>query len=85
MTNGKPDTWDGPSIFSEMRNAIVHVKDKKNFRPPLHEVPNESREETLDLGLLYLELCILKRLGHNGEYFNRVNLKYEIVPWIPME
>lgn len=85
MTKKKPDAWDGPSIFSEMRNAIVHAKDKPNFRPLLHEVPKESREEALDLGLLYLELCILKRLGHNGEYFNRINLKYEIVPWISME
>ena len=27
----KPDTWDGPSIFSELRNAIVHAKDKKDM------------------------------------------------------
>lgn len=77
----KPDTWDGPSIFSEMRNAIVHAKDKKNSRPPLHEVPREAREEALDLGLWYLELCILKRLDYNGQYLNRVNIKSEMVPW----
>jgi hypothetical protein len=80
-TKKKPDTWDGPSIFSELRNAIVHAKDKKNYRPPLHKVPEEAREEALDLGLWYLELCILKMLGHQGEYKNRINLKYEMVPW----
>ncbi len=76
----KPDTWDGPSIFSELRNAIVHAKDKKD-RPLLHKVPKEAREEALDLGLWYLELCLLKMLDHKGEYKNRINLKYEMVPW----
>ena len=61
LTNKKPDTWDGPSIFSEMRNAIVHAKDKSN-RPSLHLIPDSAREDALKLGLWYLELCILKRL-----------------------
>lgn len=84
-TKGKPDIWDGPSIFSEMRNAIVHAKDKKNFRPQLYEIPTDSRENGLDFGLLYLELCILKMLGYNGQYLNRVDLKYEDVPWMSKE
>ena len=79
--NNKSDMWDGPSILSELRNAIVHVKGKKLDRPPLREIPIEAREEALDLGLYYLELCILNRLEHAGQYFNRVNLKHESVPW----
>ncbi len=78
---GNLDIWDGPSIFSELRNAIVHTRSTKNYRPPLHQVPKEARDEALDLGLWYLELCILKMLGYKGQYLNRVNIEYEKVPW----
>ena len=53
----------------------------KRTWPLLHKVPKEAREEALDLGLWYLELCLLKMLDHKGEYKNRINLKYEMVPW----
>ena len=75
------DKWDGPKIFSELRNAIVHDKDERDYRPSLNTVPKEAREEALELGLWYLELCILKRLGYTGQYLNRFDLKHEKVPW----
>jgi len=84
-TDGKPDTWDGPTILSELRNVIVHPKGNgtgKDYRPPLHAVSKEAREEALDLGLWYLELSILKKLDYTGIYFNRINLRSEKVPWL---
>lgn len=77
----KSDKWDGPKIFSELRNAIVHDKEERDHRPSLNMVPREAREEALELGLWYLELCILKRLGYTGQYLNRFDLKHEKVPW----
>jgi hypothetical protein len=77
----KSDKWDGPKIFSEMRNAIVHDREERDYRPSLNTVPKEAREEALELGLWYLELCILKRLDYTGQYLNRFDLKHEKVPW----
>jgi hypothetical protein len=84
-TEGKPDTWDGPTTLSELRNVIVHPKWNgkwKDYRPPLHVVSKEARKEALDLGLWYLELSILKKMGYTGIYFNRINIKPEKVPWL---
>jgi hypothetical protein len=75
------DRWDGPSTFSELRNAIVHAKVKEE-KPPLNAFPKIAREEALELGLWYLELCILKRLDYTGQYLNRIDLKREKVPWV---
>jgi|WetSurMetagenome_2_1015567.scaffolds.fasta_scaffold71304_2 hypothetical protein len=77
----KSDKWDGPKIFSALRNAIVHDKEERDYRPSLNTVPREAREEALELGLWYLELCILKRLDYTGQYLNRIDLKHEKVPW----
>jgi hypothetical protein len=74
------DIWDGPSILSELRNAIVHVKTKPE-KPSLNAFPKIAREEALDLALWYLELCILKRLNYTGRYLNRIKIKQEKVPW----
>jgi hypothetical protein len=82
LTNGALDKWDGPRIFSGLRNAIVHDKEENDKRPPLCDVPNVARQEALELGLWYLELCILNRLDYTGRYLNRIDLKRENVPWV---
>lgn len=81
LKKGAPDKWDGPRIFSSLRNAIVHDKEKRDDRPPLYDVPNVARQEALKLGLWYLELSFLKLLNYRGPYFNRINIKSEDVPW----
>jgi hypothetical protein len=91
MTEKKKDfgSADGPSFFVSIRNAIVHSHSEK--RKFLHQIPGMVRFEVLSLGLLYVELSLLKILGYNGIFFNRCSGKKwkgdgeEFVPWVKGE
>lgn len=60
---------NGPEAFTRIRNCIVHPSRKK--RKTLKELENNSKVESLHLGLWYVELILLKHLNFKGEYLNR--------------
>lgn len=78
------DIEDGPEIFTIIRNALVHGQEKK--RKDLRDISTLAKYEALELGLWYLELCMLYVLEYRGSYSNRT-LKNswfgysETVPW----
>lgn len=65
---------DGPGGVTELRNATVHPKPNDRF----DEV--ESVQGAL-LGIRYLELLLLQRLGYSGLTLNRLTWETERVPW----
>lgn len=75
---------DGPQIFVQIRNALVHGQEKK--RVELMKVSDRAKYQALQLGLWYIELLFLYILGYNGKYRNRTSgdsfaLMGETVPW----
>jgi len=75
---------DGPHIFVQIRNALVHGQERK--RTELMKVPVKAKYQALQLGLWYIELIFLNILGYKGKYRNRTSgdpfaLMGEKVPW----
>lgn len=60
---------NGPDAFTRIRNCIVHPSSRK--RKTLKELEDNSKVESLHLGLWYVELILLKHLRFKGEYRNR--------------
>ncbi len=65
---------NGPSVFINIRNAIVHPR--KQNRDKLSIINSETRSEALNLGLYYVEIILLKHLGYKGFYYNRCKQLY---------
>lgn len=57
---------DGIEAFVLIRNALVHSQEEK--RKKLIKIDHAVMHETLQLGLWYLELSILKVLEYKGKY-----------------
>jgi hypothetical protein len=76
---------DGPYIFTEMRNCIVHPKKIEK----IEDFTIDDKWKIFNLGLWYLELAILNIIGYKGLYQNRLRLfseglwigQIEKVPW----
>lgn len=76
------ENWeDAPHALTAVRNNIVHP-DRK-----VDTTLSALLWDAWDLGLWYLELTILRLLGHSGKYGNRLAQKFvcesEPVPWAP--
>jgi len=76
----KEFNFDGPEAFTYIRNRLVHPpkgKEKKYISKVIGEC--------WILSLWYLELVILKFLGYNEQYSNRLKRQWlgevELVPW----
>lgn len=61
---------NGPELFINIRNSIVHPSEKK--RKNLEKLDTIGRFQTLTLGLFYVEIILLKYLDYKGDYRNRV-------------
>ncbi|SHF52115.1 hypothetical protein SAMN02746089_02080 [Caldanaerobius fijiensis DSM 17918] len=80
-----PGYEDGPHLFTEIRNSIVHPVKKEKVKA----LSFEDRWKAHELGLWYLELTILRLLGYDGDYVNRLKSidhglwegSVEKVPW----
>jgi len=76
---------DAPEVFVQIRNAIVHSREKN--RKKLLKVNIWAKSEALQLGIWYIELSLLKILEFNGRYYNRtIRDQYpskceQFVPW----
>jgi hypothetical protein len=77
----KSHNWvDAPQTLAEIRNDIIHPKKKVESKPL------GAMYEAWSLGLWYIELVLLRLLGHEGQYGNRLVQKWrgqtEMVPWV---
>lgn len=76
-------TIDGPKVFTELRNNLVHPKDK---RVEKHK-QGLMMYEGATLGLWYIELLLLCLFNYGGEYANRCERNRHVgqtepVPWV---
>ncbi len=78
----KRKSWqDGPHVFTDIRNDIVHPNKKKGYGKeelPLFEIWN--------LGLWYIELALLRLFNYTGLYAERLQTgrwlgDVRLVPW----
>jgi hypothetical protein len=60
---------DGPCVFAELRNSIVHPKER--HRAVVAGTSRDARVEAWSLGLWYVELAFLGIFGYQGEYYRR--------------
>ena len=76
---------NGPYAITEIRNSIVHASPEN--RRTYMSLSHKTKEESLELGLWYIELIILKLFKYDGVYRNRASKSYinnqwsEKVPW----
>lgn len=77
----KPKIEFGPWAFTEIRNALVHPKNRM--------ILSGAENPLLDtwcLGMWYLELALLRASDFRGKYTNRLRATYagevETVPWV---
>jgi len=77
----KADNWpDTPTAMTMVRNTITHPT-RKN-REKFGKQPKGVRADVWSLGLLYLELCLLRLFEYRGTYASRITQKHagEVVP-----
>ena len=70
----------GPHVLVKIRNSMIHAKVTDG------DIPLDAYHEACQLGLQYLELMLLQRFGHTGEYASRLGSVQiagltERVPW----
>lgn len=75
---------DAPEIFVQIRNAIVHSQSEQ--RKKIAKIPDMVKYESLQLGIMYVELSLLKILNYQGKFHNRCsgifhNGGERLVPW----
>lgn len=58
--------WDSLWAITDVRNSVVHPKKKGPLAKP------EVSYEAWNLGMWYLEIVLLKLLGYDGKYANRL-------------
>jgi hypothetical protein len=72
---------DGPHVLSDVRNKLVHPKPDRKRKIVLGASPRVMLE-AWELGMWYLELALLRVLGHKGHYVSRIHPKVRAsVPW----
>lgn len=72
---------DGPHALTSMRNALAHPKSREKLSKP----SIAARVELHQLSLWYVELALLRLIGFDGSYSNRLTARnvgeVELVPW----
>jgi len=64
----------GPVAVTRARNAVVHPIDNSGLT-------KEQTVEAQSLALWYFEMLLLRMIGYNGEYWDRLGKENRIVPW----
>lgn len=76
-----PPWADGPHAITEMRNALVHPRQRER----LTAIPVHARIDLQELALWYAEVALLRLIEYRGNYANRLGAKttgvVEDVPW----
>lgn len=81
--NLSPLWEDGPHALTAIRNSIVHPKKSSELSKASHDVLFQVRF----LGIWYLEMSLLARMGYKECYSNRLIIgghtgTYDKVPWV---
>ena len=71
-------TMDRPLANAE--NWMLHLEDTDNLRRLL-SLPRSVRHYLVEVIIWLADLLVLKVVGYQGFYFNRLTSKTEIVPW----
>lgn len=64
----------GPVAVTRTRNAVVHPIDKSGLT-------KEQAVEAQSLALWYFEMLLLRMIGYNREYWDRLGKENRFVPW----
>ncbi len=79
QTHDAKGPGDGPDAITKIRNDLVHAHKKCESIPP------EAQMDAFRLSQWYMEMMLLRKLGHDGRYRNRVSAAgrgaLENVPW----
>ena len=67
QSEGKMAIINGPHSITTIRNDLVHA-DKR-----LGNIPWDAQMDALTLAQWYIEVMLLRRLGHDGPYRNRIS------------
>lgn len=78
--------WDGPEALATIRHWEIHPTRKNRQKIADFGVTREVKHEVRTLGLLYLELLLLRVIGYDGRYLNRTRKgiytsQVEKMPW----
>lgn len=65
------DVQDGPDLLASVRNMVVHPRKAKRAR--LARLGTMEKHKVKQLGLLYVELCLLRLLDYDGPYYSRLH------------
>ncbi len=81
LARARTPNWDGPTAVAEVRNALVHPKKADELREA------QVMADVWMLALWYLELTILRVIGYENVYSNRLRDRWagdvDPVPWAP--
>lgn len=76
---------DGAASITDARNCLIHPTAKNRERA--RRLTARGKYEVLQLALCYIELCILRLLNYDGQFFNRCPAnastfeRLDFVPW----
>lgn len=79
LTGSKRRAWiDGPHAVTDLRNVVVHPTRRRG------ELGQRALPwfDAARLSLWYVELIVLRLLGYEGRYMNRMTFTEERVPWV---
>ncbi len=62
------DWADGPHALVKIRNDLVHPKTKNK----LGDIAHYAHQDARNLGQWYIEMMLLRKLGYQGSYVNRL-------------
>ncbi len=85
----KAENWQGPDCLVTNRNYIVHRNKKKREQSEKKKLDGDLLGECYTLICWYIELVLLKQLGYEGKYSNRLKQRImgvvEPVPWATID
>lgn len=81
---GEPRRQAKPGCLStalaNLRNKLTHIDEPKNARLVM-KLPATTQRHLTEVALWLAELLMLKIVGYNGAYHDRLTMQTEIVPW----
>ena len=68
--------------LANLRNALVHI-DNDRHADRVMSLPSVVQQHLTESALWLAELLMLKVVGYDGAYYNRITMRTETVPWVP--
>ena len=67
--------------LASIQNWLLHIEDPKNSRMLLG-LGNPVQHYMVELSIWLADLMLMRVVGYNGWYFNRLLMRAEAVPWV---